>query len=189
MRHVFPVLAVLFLLVLASGCVRNRSDIPNETTEYEYYNTSGNWTPPIPRGDFTFTILRGNEFWLSPNGSTEFYVVFNNVDGDGETHEFVAKVLPSAVDFEVHAAYKCIHFTNCSQLHYDMNSWINQTGAQTSVNYTHVGLQGIGISISGSAEKGTYMYDVVACKDLGFNRCDRSSANWGPTLPLTIHVY
>jgi hypothetical protein len=81
---------VLFLLVLASGCLRDGSDIPNETTEYEYQNTSGNWTPPIPSRDFTFTTLRGNEFWIMPNRSVDFYVVFNNVDDDEETHEFVA---------------------------------------------------------------------------------------------------
>ncbi|NIO19486.1 MAG: hypothetical protein GTN76_01735 [Candidatus Aenigmarchaeota archaeon] len=187
MRYV--ILIILLLPVLSSGCVQQTGPNTNDSTEYAYNNVSGNDSFKIlPKGDFTFKMLGINEFQIRPGEGTRFYVVFNNVDEDEKTHSFIARVLPSAVDFDAKAAYKCLYFTNCSQLHYDMDSWIKQTRTTMEVNYTRVGLQHMDISIPETAKKGTYMYDVVACQDLNFDQCNKSSANWGPILSLTVQV-
>jgi|GEM_PF-2018339 len=182
------VLGILFLLVLSSGCVRRAGTDTNETTEIVVENVSGNESLDALKGDFTFKIVGLNEFQVRPGGKTRFYVVFYNTAEDRENHKFVSKVIPSAVDFDVKAAYKCSYFTDCPQLHLDMNGWINHTREQIEINYTYVGVQRIGIEVSEEADKGTYMYDVIACKDLGFDQCDRSTSNWGPVLSLTLHV-
>ncbi|NIO23180.1 MAG: hypothetical protein GTN38_04110 [Candidatus Aenigmarchaeota archaeon] len=187
MRHAeFAVLVVLFLIVLPSGCVQ-RGEL-NETTEYVYENISENETIEIPKGRFTFKIFGINEFQVGPGEKTRFYVVFYNTDWDEETHKFVARAFPSAMDFAAKAAYKCEYFTDCPKLHSDMKSWINQTKEQIELNHTHLGVQRFEISIPEDANNGTYMYDVVGCKDLVFGECDRSTANWGPILPLTIQI-
>jgi len=182
------VLAALFLLVLASGCVQRSGTNANGTTEIVVGNVSGNRSLESLKGDFTFKIIGLNDFQITPGEQTRFYVVFYNTDQDGESHEFIAKALPSAVDFDVKAAYKCSYFTDCPSLQKDMNSWINHTEERIRINHTYVGIQRFGIEISEDAGKGTYMYDVIACKDLVFEKCDRSTSNWGPVLPLTLRV-
>lgn len=182
------VLITLFLLVLASGCTQKAGNTStNETTEYTRQNVSTE-TYNIPVKDFTFKIIGLSEFKMKPGEKTRFYLVFNNIDEDKEAHKFVARVLPSAVDFDAKASYKCLYFANCPQLHYDMNSWINQTREGVWINYTKVGFQRVGIEIPENAKKGTYIYDVVACEDINFDQCNRSSANWGPTLSLTVQI-
>jgi hypothetical protein len=188
MEYRFLLAGILFVLVLSSGCVRMAGTGANETTEIVVENVSGNESLENLKGDFTFKIIGLNEFQVSPGEKTRFYVVFYNTDEDKESHKFIAKAIPSAVDFDVKAAYKCSYFTDCPKLQNDMNGWINHTREQIEINYTYVGVQRIGIEVSEDAEKGTYMYDVIACKDLGFNQCDRSSSNWGPVLSLTLRI-
>ncbi len=188
MRHVFSVLAVLFLIVLASGCVRGGETDRNVTTEYEYYNRSGNETIQIPKGDFAFKINGENEFWIPKNMSWPFTVVFNNADEDGEAHEFIARVHPSAADFDVMAAYLCQHFTTCDSLLNDMNGYVKQQETPIEVNYTFVGLYTIEIRIPPDAVNGTYMYNMVACEDKPFGECTETQTNWGPNIPIIVHV-
>ncbi len=191
MRYAW-VAAVFILLVLASGCTTDRkSEIPrNETTEFEYYNVSeGLQGPLVPKGDFTFKIHGENEFWIRPNKSVRFYVVFNNVDDDGEAHEFIARLFPSAADFDVMAAYRCLHFTTCDKLLEDMNSFINQTRKPILINYTFVGIYTIGIRIPEHAVPGTYMFNMVACEDMPFEKCTETTTNWGPNIPVIVHVF
>lgn len=184
----FAVLAVLLLLVPASGCVRGGGTDRNGTTDYEYYNESGNETIPIPKGDFVFKIHGDDEFWIPLNRSVIFYVVFNNVDDDEKAHKFIARVHPSAANFDVMAAYKCPHFTTCNSLLNDMDGFIQQPETQIEVNYTFVGLYTIGISIPPDAVNGTYMYNMVACEDKPFESCTETGTNWGPNIPIIVHV-
>jgi hypothetical protein len=184
MRYWIPI--VLLLLVLAVGCVQRTGDDRNETMEY--YNESGNETIPIPKGNFAFKIHGEDEFWLPPNKSIKFYVVFNNVDDDEEKHKFIARAHPSAANFDVMAAYKCSHFTTCDSLLEDMENFINQPKTPIWVNYTFVGLYTIDISIPENAVNGTYMYNMVACQDMGFDDCTETQTNWGPNIPIIVHV-
>lgn len=182
------VLAVLFLIVLASGCVQRAGPIDNETAEGEYNNESGNETIDIPKGDFTFKIHGDNQFWIPPNGSMEFYVVFNNVDDDEKKHKFIARVHPSVVDFDVMATYQCLHFTACDKLLKDMEGFIHQPKTPIWINYTFVGLYTIEIRIPSNAVQGTYMYNIVACEDMSFDDCTETKTNWGPNTPAIVHI-
>ena len=187
MRYV--VLGVLLLIVITSGCVKKPKVVTNETTEYEYYNISGNRSIEVPKGDFTFKIYGENEFWIIPNGSMKFYVVFNNVDDDKKPHKFIARVFPSAADFDVMAAYRCLHFTTCETLKKDMTGFIHQPETPIQVNYTFVGLYTIEIRIPADAVKGTYMFNMVACEDIPFENCTETTTNWGPNIPVIVHVF
>ena len=189
MRYgVFPVLAVLLLLVLSSGCTQRVEPVQNETNESEQNNTSWNNDIPIPKGDFAFKIHGEDEFWLPPNKSIKFYVVFNNVDDDENKHKFIARVHPSAVDFDVMAAYQCLHFTTCDKLLKDMEDYIHQPKTPIWINYTFVGLYTIEIRIPSNVVNGTYMYNMVACEDMSFDECTETKTNWGPNTPVTVHI-
>jgi hypothetical protein len=189
----YLIVAFLVLIVLAAGCVGNTGSTNNETTEYEYYensgNNSGNQTPVVVGGDFMFKVYGETEFWLKPNRTIGFYVVFNNRDEDMETHEFVARAHPSAADFDVMAAYQCLHFTTCEQLLSDMRLMIDQPEANREINYTKVDLYEIRIRVPEEMPKGTYMYNIVACKDMSFDECTETQTNFGPNVGITVHVF
>lgn len=193
-RLFLMVLAFVMLLVLSSGCTQKPAAAGNETTKHEYYNKSnesagnGNETIRVPSGDFTFKIHGVNEFWLKTNDSIKFYVVFNNKDEDGESHTFIAKAFPSATDFDAMAAYQCLHFITCEPLLSRMRLMVDQPETQILVNYTFVGLYSIGIHIPDNTPKGTYMYNMVACKDAPFSECTETSTNFGPNIPILLHI-
>ncbi len=186
MRYAIPI--VLLLLVLASGCVQRVETTQNETTENESYNRTENEIPVIKKGDFAFKIHGNNEFWIPVNKSMFFYVVFNNMDDDEKKHKFIARVHPSAANFDVMAAYQCQHFTTCDSLISDMNGFVNQPETPIDVNHTFVGLYKIEIRITSNAVKGTYMYNMVACEDKSFNECTETKTNWGPNIPIIVHI-
>jgi len=187
MGHAFIVICVLSLVLLSSGCTQNQGTGEN-ATEYTYYNMSGNESIPVPKGDFAFKVHGENEVWLKPNRSARFYVVFNNADDDGEAHDFIARMYPSVVDFYVMAAYKCQHFTTCAPLIRDMNDFIQQPLVTQRINHTSVGLSTMDVTIPEDAVKGTYMYNTVACQDMEFSECHETAANWGPNIPIIVHV-
>jgi hypothetical protein len=195
------VLAAVMLLVLASGCTNKPAGPRNETTEYynASYNASnspGNQSrdsandtvPQVTGNGFTFKIYGVNEFWMKTNDTTKFYVVFNNEDEDMESHMFIAHVFPSAADFDVMAAYSCMYFTTCEPLLSRMRLMTDQPENSTLVNYGHVNLYSIGIRIPEGTPAGTYMYNMVACKDVTFAECTETSANFGSNIPVIVHV-
>lgn len=179
---------VLFLLVLpASGCVQEKGNETNETTTYEYYNVT-NETPSIREGKFFFKIHGPGEYWFKPGDIYVIYAVFNNEDEDNQSHNFIARALPSAADFDVHAAYKCMHFTECEELKNDMQSLIVHDTRGVQLNNGGIGISEMQAVIPNGTVKGTYLYDVIACEDIPFHDCDLSTSNWGPVIPLTIHI-
>lgn len=196
--RILTIMAILFLLVLASGCTNAPKSAGNETTEYKYYNTSnatgnesggnGNEMPKIASGDFTFKIYGVNEFWMKANDTTRFYVVFNNKEDDGEGHMLIARVFPSAADFDVMAAFQCLHFATCDSILSRMSIMIDQPENSTLVNYRHVNLYPIGIHVPDNTPSGTYMYNMVACKDIAFADCIEISSNFGANVPVIVHV-
>jgi hypothetical protein len=199
--RVLAVVAFLVLLVLASGCTNKPSGGANETTEYEYYNDTGangtgtNGTygnesaiPVVAENGFSFKIHGINEFWLKGNDTTKFYVVFNNRDEDASNHSFIARAFPSAADFDVMAAFECLHFTTCDGLLSRMRSMIDQPENQTLAIPGRVGLYAIGIRIPDGTPTGTYMYNLVACKEIPFADCTETSTNFGANIPVIVHV-
>jgi hypothetical protein len=194
MRYLIPI--VLLFLVLVSGCTQRTETIQNGNTDNgqnnktlnETINETANETVYIPTGGFSFKIHGENEFWIPPNKSWIFTVVFNNVDEDGKKHNFIARVHPSAANFDVMAAYLCQHFTLCTSLLNDMKGFIKQPKDPIEINHTFVGLYTIDIEIAEDAVKGTYMYNMVACQDKSFEQCTETQTNWGPNIPIIVHV-
>lgn len=194
MRSFFIAFA-LVALVAASGCVGRGVKDFNETTEYVYYNrtldgldNSTNGSQMSVSKDFTFKINGDGVFWMKANDTVSFDVVFNNFADNGEAHTFVARVFPSAADFDVMAAYKCLHFTTCDSLLKRMRVMIEQPEKATLVSYGYVDLYSIKIRVPNGTPAGTYMYNAVACKDMGFDDCLQNTTNFGPNVPITLHV-
>ena len=193
-RLVYPALFVLLFAVLASGCTSrpdtNHNATSNETTIYEYKNISANISlNETASKDFSFKIHGDeSEFWLKPNASASFYVVFNNAGEDESSHTFIARVFPSAADFDVMAAYECLYFTTCEPLLSHMRLMIDQPEKPLQINYTFVGLYQINIRIPSNTSAGTYMYNAMACRDKSFSECSETSMNFGPTIPIAVHV-
>jgi hypothetical protein len=185
----------LVALVAASGCVGRGVKDFNETTEYEYYNrtldnldNSTNSSQISVSKDFTFKINGDGEFRLKANATIAFDVVFNNYADDAEAHMFVARVFPSAADFDVMAAYECLHFTTCEPLLKRMRLMIDQPENATLVSYGYIDLSSIKIRVPDGTPSGTYMYNAVACKDMQFDECMQNTTNFGPNVPITLHV-
>ncbi|MFH1236914.1 MAG: hypothetical protein V1648_00715 [Candidatus Aenigmatarchaeota archaeon] len=195
MRHIFFAAAVIVVVVFASGCVGRGVKDFNETTEYEYYNrtldglgNSTNGSQISVSKDFTFKINGDGVFWLKANDTIGFDVVFNNVADNQEAHMFVARVFPSAADFDVMAAYQCLHFTTCDSLLTRMRVMIDQPENSTLVSYGYIDLYSINIRVPDGTPAGTYMYNVVACKDMRFGECLENTTNFGPNVPITLHI-
>jgi hypothetical protein len=189
------IMALLLLLILASGCT-NTQVTDNETAQHYNYSilngtnasVSGNETINVPSNGFTFKVYGMDEFWMKENDTAEFKVIFNNEDEDELKHEYIARVFPSATDFDVMAAYQCLHFTTCDPLLSRMRLMMDQPEKPIEINYTFIGLYHMGIQIPTGTPKGTYMYNIVACKDKSFAECDETSTNFGPNVPITVHV-
>ena len=192
MRHIFFAAAVIVAVVFASGCVGRGITDFNETTEYEYYNrtfdNSTNSSHVSVENDFTFKINGDGVFWMKANDTMAFDVVFNNFAEDGEAHKFVAMVFPSAADFDVMAAYKCLHFTTCDALLTRMRVMIDQPDTSTLVSYGYVNLYSIKIRVPNGTPAGTYMYNAVACRDMKFDDCSENTSNFGSNVPIVVHV-
>ncbi|MCK5023222.1 MAG: hypothetical protein KAS04_03550 [Candidatus Aenigmarchaeota archaeon] len=184
-KHLF-VLTTLFVVLAVSGCNQQPKSSGNETIEFEYYNVSNDSL--IPKGDFVFKMHGENEMWIKPNRTQKFYAVFNNVDDDGKVHEFIARMHPSAANFDVMAAYKCLHFKTCAPLIRDMNDMTLQPSVTETINYTFVGLNMMGFSVPEDAVKGVYLYNMVACQDMEFSECIETEANWGPNIPIILNI-
>jgi hypothetical protein len=199
-RDVWLVLAVVLLLAVASGCtIRPDNGTQNATennTTYIYNNisnfsgnASGNATINVDVSrDFTFKVHGDTEFWLKENASTKFYVVFSNLDENMEKHKYIAKVFPSAANFDIMAAYQCMHFTTCNALLSDMHLMVDQPETPIEINYTRIGLYQIGISVPSNMSSGTYMYNMVACRDRLFSECNQTTTNFGPNIAIMVHV-
>lgn len=185
---VFMALAAALLI---SGCVQQNGD-RNETTEYEYYdlpvNNTTNEILRLPKDDFSFKVHGDPEFWLKPNKTARFYVVFNNKDGDRKPHGFIARMHPSVADFDVMAGYQCLHFSTCDSLLRDMRDMATQPENPVMINYTFVGLETMKLTVPEDAVKGTYVYNLIACQDKDFNECTETNANWGPNIPVILHI-
>jgi len=197
MRYAVLAAAVLIFVVMASGCTGGTNGNweerkLNETTTYEYYNVSNeseNGTGKIEiTGDFTFMVYGETEMWLKPNDTVNFTVVFSNMDDFQGNHTYIAKVFPSAADFDAMAAFQCLHFTTCDSILSHMNLMLDQPETPIEVNYTRVGLYEIAVRVPEDTPIATYMYNIVACKDLAFSVCTETTTNFGPNIALIVHV-
>jgi hypothetical protein len=190
-------LVTVVLAVLASGCTTTPAGdwdgrTLNENTSYEYYNKSGSshlgGGNVTIKGDFSFMVYGENTFWLRPNDTAAFDVVFNNLQEDGKKHNFIARAFPAAADFDVMAAYQCLHFTTCDALLSRMRLMLDQQETPIEINHTFVGLYDIKIRIPGGTPAGVYMFNVVACKEIAFADCTETATNFGPNVPIVVHV-
>jgi hypothetical protein len=198
-RGVWLVLAAVLLLVLVSGCAVRPNGAQNATernTTYVYGNVSnlsgnatGNESIAIDiTSDFTFMVYGDTEFWMKENDTANFTMVFNNLDEYMGNHTYIARVFPSAVNFDVMAAYQCLHFTTCDALLSDMHLMLEQPETPVEINYTRIGLYQIGIRIPQNKSSGMYMYNAVACRDLAFSECNQTTTNFGPNIAIIVHV-
>jgi hypothetical protein len=197
MRHIVLAAAVLIFVVMASGCT-NGPNVNweerklNETTTYAYdnkTNANGNDTGKIEiSGDFAFMVYGETEFWPKPNKTESFNVVFSNLDDFEGNHTYIARIFPFAADFDAMAAFKCLHFTTCEPLLSHMRLMLDQPETPIEVNYTRVGLYQIGVRIPDDTPAGMYIFNAIACEDLSFSACTETTTNFGPNIPLIVHV-
>lgn len=181
------VAVVVILVLLASGCTQQTNETANET-EFEYVNSTESIRNEITGNNFKFNIYGESEFWLKQNDTIGFHVVFNNNAEDGKAHNYIARMYPLAADFYVMAAYKCEHFMTCSSLLKDMRNLLEEPANPQTINYSYVGLSEMKINIPEDAASGTYIYSLVACRDMEYAQCTQERANLGPEIPVTVHV-
>jgi hypothetical protein len=197
--HSLLVLAVILLVaVAASGCTappeedftdsgsaRGSADLPENITNL----TNGIIPASLfnDRPGFIFRIYQDN-LVMKANKSVNFPLIFNNVGEDNLTHNYTARFIPSEVDFDVKAAYLCQYFSTCSELQSDMESFITYNTTPLEIAPGFVGLLEISLAIPENASAGLYMYGVMGCRDVPYEQCTRTTANFGPVLPFSVEV-
>jgi hypothetical protein len=196
------VLAVIILVaVAASGCTsppagdesgNGNQTAPslNDTNLTNATNGTGAESPADifdDRPGFIFRLYQ-DSFVMKANRSISFPLIFNNVGEDNLTHNYTARFVPSEVDFDVKAAYLCQYFSTCSELQSDMESFIAYNTSPLEIAPGFVGLREISLSIPENASAGLYMYGVMGCRDVPYEQCTRTTANFGPILPFSVEV-
>jgi hypothetical protein len=198
MKRNFLVLVIILLAaVVASGCTTTTTTTEDNGTYVipqrmpEWYNNS-NYTGSNSTviGDKPLYIFRlyQDSFVMKANRSISFPIIFENADDYNETHNYTARFIPDSVDFDVKAAYQCLNFNTCEKLIQDMESYITHNTSSIEIAPGFVGVHEVTLALPNSTAIGVYVYRVVGCKDVPYDKCDRSTANFGPVLTFSVEV-
>lgn len=126
---------------------------------------------------------------LEPGRSVKLSAGVKNNDPSAQVHNFVIKVLPAAADYEIYTAEGCSDFESCTSLQEKMMRWVTYSKYSRSANPNDKEYWDITIRFPNDVKRGSYVFDVVACADVPWDDCDRTSTNkWGRTKQLTIEA-
>jgi hypothetical protein len=107
----------------------------------------------------------------------------NNAD-DGADHVFSVSVIPTMASASVCAGG---NVNSCNDLGVQMRSWVTFDKSSSVIQINKVGYKTITIKPSASAKLGSYIFTIVACKDIQ-SECTFQNSNWGIPQQLTITI-
>ncbi len=178
------IVAVVFAVVLLSlsltwlqGIFAGFTGITNDLTQQAqnklrqtFEETNSNFAIWPNRYD----LKRGEELKMSAG-------IKNNAE-DGLSHSFVINVIPATVSENVCDKDK---LTDCSapvggNLYNYMLHWVTWDKFSSVIQINQVGYKTISIKPDSQAKLGTYIFNVVACKDMSnYQQCTQDTLNWG----------
>ncbi len=184
------IVAVVFAVVLLSlavtwlrGMIGTIGSLTDDLTQKAHDTLSETFNT----GTTNFAVYP-SEYKLSPGRSVKLSVGVKNDDRDGQPHTFVIHVYPAMASNEIISSYGCSNFATCTTLQEDMLSWVTYSSEKYRIQPNLFRFWDMTISVPNNVVKGIYQYDVVACEDMDFEQCDRTTTNWGSTQSLTIPV-
>lgn len=121
-----------------------------------------------------YNLKRGTELKMSAG-------IKNNAE-DGLNHVFVVNVIPAAASKSVCPGGDV---SSClapgGQTLYDyMLDWVTWDTSSNVIQINQVGYKTISIKPDSKAKLGTYIFNIVACKDMSnYQQCTPETLNWG----------
>ncbi|HJW96720.1 MAG TPA: hypothetical protein VJ485_00985 [archaeon] len=117
-----------------------------------------------------YDLARGRELKMAAG--------IENDAGDANTHRFVINVIPATASDSVCSGGE---LDACGNLKAEMQSWITWDRQSSSIEIDRVGYRWIIINPPSSTKLGTYIFNVVACKEpiTTASACTLETLNWG----------
>lgn len=131
-----------------------------------FQDTQNNFAIWPPKYD----LARGRELKMGAG--------IKNDANDGNTHQFAINVIPAAASDSVCPGGD---LDACGSLKANMQSWITWDTQSSSIEINKVGYRWITIKPSSNSKLGTYIFNVVACKEpiTTYQGCTLQTLNWG----------
>ena len=184
------IVAVVFAVVLLSlavtwlrGLIGTVGTLTDDLTQKAHDTLSETFNT----GTTNFAIYP-KEYSLQPGRGVKLSVGIKNDDRDGQPHTFVVHVYPAMSSADILSSYGCSNFAGCTKLKEDMLNWATYAQESYTTQPNLFKFWDVTITLPNNVVKGVYQYDIVSCEDMGFAQCDRTTTNWGSTLPLQINA-
>jgi len=132
-----------------------------------------------------YSLDRGRELRMSAG--------IKNDAEDGQNHNFVINVAPAAASRGVCPSPGTIDTCTApggKLLKEFMQEWISWDSSPGIIQINRVGYKKISLKVPSNAVSGTYIFNVVACKDVyTYTECTPQTLNWGGSAQqITITV-
>jgi len=178
------IVAVVFAVVLLSlsltwlqGIFAGFTGITNDLTQQAqnklrqtFEETNSNFAIWPNRYD----LKRGEELKMSAG-------IKNNAE-DGLSHMFVINIIPATASKSVCPGgdvNSCLA-PGGKTLYEEMLTWVTWDMSSSVIQINQVGYKTISIKPDSQAKLGTYIFNVVACKDMSnYQQCTPETLNWG----------
>ena len=121
-----------------------------------------------------YDLKRGEELKMSAG-------IKNNAE-DGLSHMFVINIIPAAASKSVCPGgdVKSCLAPGGKTLYEYMLHWVTWDTSSSVIQINQVGYKTISIKPDSQAKLGTYIFNVVACKDMSdYQQCKPETLNWG----------
>ncbi|NIO21394.1 MAG: hypothetical protein GTN76_11815 [Candidatus Aenigmarchaeota archaeon] len=183
------IVAVVFAVVLLSlavtwlrGLIGTVGTLTDDLTQKAHDTLSETFNT----GTTNFAVYP-KEYSLQPGRAVKLSVGIKNDDRDGQQHTFVVHVYPAMSSSDIISSYGCSNFAACTTLQDDMVNWVTYPQESYTIQPNLFKFWDVTVTLPNNVVKGVYQYDIVACEDMGYAQCDRTTTNWGSTLPLQIN--
>lgn len=184
------IVAVVFAVVLLSlavtwlrGLIGSVGTLTDDLTQKAHDTLSETFNT----GTTNFAVYP-KEYSLQPGRGVKLLVGIKNDDRDGQAHPFVVHIYPAMASSDVISSYGCSSFASCANLQDDMSKWITYAQESYTIQPNLFKFWDVTVTLPNNVVKGVYQYDIVACEGIEYAQCDRTSTNWGSTLPLQINA-
>lgn len=123
-----------------------------------------------------------NRYTLKRGKGVKFSVGIRNNAEDGLDHTFVINIIPAAASKDVcpEGDVRYCSAPGGESLYDFMLDWVTWDRSSSVIQINSVGYKTIEIRPDSNARLGTYIFNIVACKDMSsYTSCTPQTLNWG----------
>jgi hypothetical protein len=174
------VVAVVFAVVLLSLAILWISDVFPDI-----FNTTDDlFSEAQSRIQETFRDSQNNfvvwppQYDLARGRELKMATGIENDASDGNTHQFVVNVIPATASESICPGGE---LDACGNLKTEMQGWVTWDRQSSNIEIGNTGYRWITIKPESNAKLGTYIFNVVACKEpiTTYSGCTLQTLNWG----------